>query len=621
MTFFKTEFPRLASSVPACLFFATLVQGQPDITVQPLDITVVEMQTASFRVQASGSGAIAYQWYRNGEPIDGADSVWYYAPPAQSDDDGAAYHVEVTDGEGTTVSDTAYVRISEYSARMELDRPDPASADYHIDAVNGSDSMGDGSAQAPFQTFNKVRPLLTGGELVVFHDGYYPEVRFTPSVIEEPFTDWVTLMAAPGTRPMIERLYIFGDEVIPRPSWNGGTDFRVRVIGFHIRDGAVIRESNYVRLEECLINRRGPYNETEADIEKSAVRIRSARSVTVQDCEITDTSHGITNRGNDLVIRRNKIHRIAHDGIRLSGCDVVLIEGNDIFNTDDGYTDAESPFPRHADGIQTFTEAPGAPTPIDLNNNITIRGNRIFHHESMAIMAEGSGSRNWVIENNVFGPTGGFMLHLKLAIHGFVFRHNTVVNVDNESYEGMFRTLPVSSYAVALPTYPVSSGVEIYNNIFRGPSVGHEFGIAAQHADRFENNLYHHRTHEFPDLGANAIVVETDPFVDPASYDGVLVPDSEAIKAGSAHDPIPFDIYGTPRGTPPDIGAYEHVERPDHEGWQEFSADGSGWADAGNWMGLLFTSHHPWIWSDMLNRWIYAPNETFHESGAWIYAP
>ena len=549
-------------AVAAYLPLAAVV-AQPVISTQPRDVTVVEQQTGAFRVWADSSGGnLSYQWILNDTPIEDATSDRYFPPPASAENHGETYRVEVRDDNGTTVSASAQLLVSEYTAGEHLPAPDPYQADFYLDAANGHDTLGDGSIDAPFRTYGRIRSMVRGGDVVVFREGHYNTIEFDRArgTVPNPFDDWVVLMAMPGEDVVLESVFLHGAWETHRPLWNGNFDLFVRFIGFTIADGVNMSNVNFVRVENCLVNRHPPYNETVQDIEKIAVRIRGGRSITVDGCEITDTSHGIGARGNDLVFRGNKIHYIAHDGIRLSGCDVVLVENNLIFNTDDGYTDDESPFPRHADGIQLYMEADGSPIPIENNNNITIRGNRIYHHESMTIMASGWGahSRNWVIENNVFGPSGGYMLHLKLGVQGFIFRHNTVVNVDGEFYEGRYRTLEVSSYAVALPTYSASSGVEIYNNIFRGPTHGQEWSIASQHADRFENNLYHNRTNTAnPNLGDNAIFADSEQFVDPGAYDGVLLPGSRAIGAGSIHDPIPNDIYGRSRGLPPTIGAYE----------------------------------------------------------------
>ena len=543
----------------------------PFITVHPRDITVVETQIPAFMTIAEGEGELSYQWFRDGEPIEGADEDWYFPPFASADDHGARFHVEVSDSRGTTASESGHIYLSEYSAREEMERPDAALADYHIDPVNGSDSSGDGSAAAPFRTFDKVLPLLTGGEIVLFHEGEYPRIQITSNLASVPFTDWVTLLAAPGAKPRIDSLRIIGTAETPLISRNGGTDFRVRLIGMHIVDGVRIEQANYVRLEECLLTRRGPFNNTAANLEKSAVRIESARSVTIEDCEITETAHGIQGPTNDLVIRRTHIHYIAHDAIRIWGCDVVLIEDCLIHNLDDGYFD-DHPLSMHTDGIQIYRAGHHRQNLMDNNSNLTVRNNRFFHISNMGIMVEGDLGmmHNWVFENNVFGPSGGFLIHIKRPVHGFVFRHNSIVYVENDTYESRYRTRTVRSYAVALPARPESSEVYVYNNIFHGPAprpdgAWTEFSIASAFTEVYENNLFYMRTAMHWDIGANPVIVDDSPFANPTAYDGILKPGSAAIAAGSTFDPIGFDMTGRPRRMVPDIGAREFFDESDLE--------------------------------------------------------
>jgi chitodextrinase len=213
--------------------------------------------------------------------------------------------------------------------------------------------------------------------------------------------------------------------------------------------------------------------------------------------------------------------------------------------------------------MQLYPENHTNPLPIDLNNNIYLRGNRMFHHETMILMAQGNASRNWVLENNVFGPSGGFMIHYKLPIKGFIFRHNTVCYVPGDSFQGLYRTLSMTSYALGLPTYYESSNVQIYNNIIAGPMGSSEFNLAKYYTEVFEKNLYYQRTNTTADIGNSPIVENFHPLKNPAAFDGRLVPQSAAIKAGSTHDPVAFDMYGVPRGAAPTIGAVEYVDLSD----------------------------------------------------------
>jgi hypothetical protein len=416
-----------------------------------------------------------------------------------------------------------------------------------------------------------VRSRLRGGELVCFADGDYGDLSFnyTAGEISTPYTEWVTFMAAPGASPRIRQFYAHGNWNTARVVWNGNFEFRIRLIGFLVADGVRIADADLIRIERCALRRAGPWSGSEADIGKAAVSVRAGRSITVEDCDLTECAVGIGARGTDLVFRRNHIHEICHDGIQLTGCDQVLVEGNRIHNLDDGEDDIDPPaWNRHCDGIHLFPEADAAP--IDANLGVVIRGNTIYHCEAMGIMFQNRASRihlsrDFVVENNVFGPSGGFLLHFKDVCHGFVFRHNSILHVENDSFVGRYRTLACSSYAVGLPTYAASSGVRIYNNILHGQDTNWGW-IDPAHAERFDHNLYH-RWQANLARGDAAITIPGDPFAAAVRFDGHLAEGSPAIGAGSTREAVAVDLRGEPRDASPDIGAFEAVPPSSYAAW------------------------------------------------------
>jgi hypothetical protein len=88
----------------------------PTISLQPTDATVDLGGGASFSVAATGTGALAYQWWRDGAPITGAGASTFLSAPVVAADDGAAFRVVVSDAYGGSVtSATAHL-----TARPEL---------------------------------------------------------------------------------------------------------------------------------------------------------------------------------------------------------------------------------------------------------------------------------------------------------------------------------------------------------------------------------------------------------------------------------------------------------------------------------------------------------------------
>jgi hypothetical protein len=82
----------------------------PLITSQPAHTTKFLGDTATFNVLATGSGTLHYQWKRNGVNV-GTDSNSYTTPTLDFSYNSSIYTVDVTDDNGTTVSDNALLTV------------------------------------------------------------------------------------------------------------------------------------------------------------------------------------------------------------------------------------------------------------------------------------------------------------------------------------------------------------------------------------------------------------------------------------------------------------------------------------------------------------------------------
>ena len=84
----------------------------PVITVQPYGQILSPGAIPSFSVTATGTGALGYQWYRDGVAIDGAADSSYTAPAFAVEDDRAVFTVVVSDSfGGSTTSDPAVLSL------------------------------------------------------------------------------------------------------------------------------------------------------------------------------------------------------------------------------------------------------------------------------------------------------------------------------------------------------------------------------------------------------------------------------------------------------------------------------------------------------------------------------
>lgn len=96
-----------------CLFFAVLLLARPCaaggpppvILVQPLDVSVLFLNTASFSVTALSGTTLSYQWLKNGTNIPGATSATYSILSVGNADAGN-YAVIVQNGGGSVTSST-----------------------------------------------------------------------------------------------------------------------------------------------------------------------------------------------------------------------------------------------------------------------------------------------------------------------------------------------------------------------------------------------------------------------------------------------------------------------------------------------------------------------------------
>jgi hypothetical protein len=84
----------------------------PSITTQPADANVHVGQTATFKVVASGTAPLSYQWQRSGTSIAGATSDSYTTAATTSSDDGATFIAMVSNSAGSVSSSAAKLTVT-----------------------------------------------------------------------------------------------------------------------------------------------------------------------------------------------------------------------------------------------------------------------------------------------------------------------------------------------------------------------------------------------------------------------------------------------------------------------------------------------------------------------------
>jgi hypothetical protein len=450
---------------------------------------------------------------------------------------------------------------------------------YYLDAVGGDDDTGDGSKAAPWKTVARVLPVLVATDVVLMLDGSYdaiatgrtgePDQPWTWRPIPVVYEDWVTFQAYPGAEAHVASvslgtlLQADGSD-LPFTTM-GNSDLRLRVRGLVIDDGVEIFGSRHVEISGCTIHNAAA--ELRDDMQQAGVRIFNGRYVTIEDNEITHVAIGVQVMSHDVVIRGNEIHHNCHDGLSMTGGDNVLVEGNVIHDLDDGADDDDgASWNMHVDGVQFYTVGAASPKWATEHAHFTFRGNVLYHLEAMGVMiganTAGGEYRDFVWENNVFGPVGGILFHLGADVYdGFVFRNNTVLYAPGDAWTSLYRPMNGQKVDFALWDADASfgPGYQFYNNVFVDPklvpdsygfvSSNRYLGDAAEILDRDEQILAALPYPEISgDLGA---------FIAGGGVPGLPLAGSPLIDTGSTHGPVATDIRGVARDAHPDIGAYE----------------------------------------------------------------
>lgn len=103
------------------LSFQPLLQGdEPEITLQPSGLLVEPEQDLTLNAEATGAGALNFQWFKDGIPLPSATSAFFEFRNIASSAEGE-YSVEVSNKFGTSVSKAAVVSFSQLSQNLTFD--------------------------------------------------------------------------------------------------------------------------------------------------------------------------------------------------------------------------------------------------------------------------------------------------------------------------------------------------------------------------------------------------------------------------------------------------------------------------------------------------------------------
>ncbi|MGF9765067.1 right-handed parallel beta-helix repeat-containing protein, partial [Microvirga sp. 0TCS3.31] len=189
------------------------------------------------------------------------------------------------------------------------------------------------------------------------------------------------------------------------------------------------------------------------------VSIWASRAITIENSDIQGNGvacSGVNIGGNsgNVILRGNRIHNIADDGIQAHVAHDLLIEGNAIYTLVGIGTDSGGfCYNGHSDGIELFTI-----------QNAQIRTNLIYDVRSTSALFFGNTAkgpagynRNILIENNIFStPEAGFVAYL--------YQADGVKLYNNTMWWGTYGGLAMGDNVYNL---------EAVNNVFHSINYGH----------------------------------------------------------------------------------------------------------------------------------------------------
>lgn len=129
------QYYELVSALPASPFTTGLSGGlttvvatyqaacfPPDITVDPSDQAVQYGDPVTFNVTSTGSPVLTYEWYKDGNLVQGADQSAYTIPSISMNDAGMYYAI-VTNSCGTATSSSAQLSVNKANQLITFGQP------------------------------------------------------------------------------------------------------------------------------------------------------------------------------------------------------------------------------------------------------------------------------------------------------------------------------------------------------------------------------------------------------------------------------------------------------------------------------------------------------------------
>jgi len=234
---------------------------------------------------------------------------------------------------------------------------------YYLDAAKGSDSQGDGSADHPWASMDRVFKAVKPGDTVLLRPGNYGAVEFGKDQGIGSKAGIITYKADPGTtRPRLETWYeselprpdpekpegkviftsitfaLHSSDVNPETKTGTPDGHYVTIEGLNVVGGNITFASyvSHVVVRDC--NVFGNWGEFSSDVTGAGINLyrryyfgSNYRHILIEGCYVNRCRRGVTPLGNfhDVTIRNCHFHHFCSTAIGVHGkMEKVLIEGN-----------------------------------------------------------------------------------------------------------------------------------------------------------------------------------------------------------------------------------------------------------------------------------------------------
>ncbi|MFC4776647.1 choice-of-anchor Q domain-containing protein [Paenibacillus sp. GCM10023252] len=420
---------------------------------------------------------------------------------------------------------------------------DALNSSIYVDAVNGSDSTGDGTEAKPYSSIRRASIVTEPGDTVYVKNGTYYETSGQAVVeIKRSGTPGypITYKAYPGHNPVLRTQNAWNHIII-----NGASHIIIEGLEIYGYNQTITQAEAQARKDHFLANRAG------GTVNWTYMAQTNTNGISIKN-DTTTNSYP-----HHIIIRNNKVHDVPGGGIYTDRADYITIENNTVYNNAWWSIYANS-------GISIFH-------PYDTDNNTTtykniIQRNNAYNNESRLIWyvtndySDGNGiivddTKNkqigaaaykgkTLVTNNVSSSNGGS------GIHAYSSENVDIIN--NTAYHNGRIINDGNIYANS------SNNVKILNNI-----------MVARNSTSKVNSNYNNTnlTYDYNIHYGGIVAIQgshdlnTDPkFVNPSGGNFKLNADSPAIDSGTSTLAPSVDYTGKarPAGAGYDRGAYEY---------------------------------------------------------------